>query len=194
MLYNLFESVRIASILLTPFMPETAALILSRLGTDKTGWDDAVWGGLPQEFTTEQHDSLFPRIDVETEMAYLSEMTAPKPAMKKPELAPTIGIEQFAASELRAAKVLSCEKIEKSDKLLKLTVDLGWETRQVVSGIANFYTPDQLVGKTVVLVANLAPAKLRGVESNGMILAADAGKEVRVVFLPDDIPAGSKIR
>ena len=106
-----------------------------------------------------------------------------------------IGIDDFAKVELRAAKILACEPVKKSKKLLKLTLDDGEGERTVASGISQYYKPDELVGKTIVLVANLKPAKLCGVESNGMILAADCGEDdVKVLFLDDSIPAGSRIR
>ena len=104
-----------------------------------------------------------------------------------------IGIEDFMGVELRSAKILECEKVPKAKKLLKLKVDLGYEQRQVVSGIAKWYAPEDLIGKKIILVANLAPATLCGIESNGMILAS--GEEtVRVVFLAEDTPLGERIR
>ncbi len=193
-MYNLFEAVRVSGTMLIPFMPDTAKQILSNLGVLNAVWDDAEWGKLPADLSVSVHDALFPRIDVETELEYLETAFAPKPKMERPELSETIDIEKFAAVELRAGKILECVKVEKSDKLLKLQVDLGWETRQVVSGIAKWYKPEDLIGKTVIVVENLAPVKLRGELSCGMILAADNGDEANVVFLPDEIPAGAKIR
>jgi len=114
---------------------------------------------------------------------------AEKKAEKAKEL---IGIEDFAKVELTVGKILTCEKVEKSDKLLKLTVDIG-ETRQVVSGIAKWYAPEDLIGKKIILVSNLRPAVLRGVESNGMILASGED-DVKVVFIDDSVPVGSKVR
>ena len=114
---------------------------------------------------------------------------AEKKAEKAKEL---IGIDDFAKVELTVGKILTCEKVEKSDKLLKLTVDIG-ETRQVVSGIAKWYAPEALIGKKIILVSNLRPAVLRGVESNGMILASGED-DVKVVFIDDSVPVGSKVR
>ena len=111
---------------------------------------------------------------------------------EKPEGLAMIGIEDFAKVELRAAKILACEPVKKAKKLLKLTLDDGCGERTVASGIAKYYKPDELIGKTVVLVANLKPAVLCGVESNGMILAAVSGDDVKVVFL-DGVEPGSKI-
>ena len=114
-------------------------------------------------------------------------------ATEKPEGCAIIGIDDFMRVELRTAKILECEAVPKAKKLLKLKVDLGYETRQVVSGIAKFYRPDDLIGKKVILVSNLRPATLCGIESNGMILAS--GEErVRVVFLSDDTPLGERVR
>ena len=109
------------------------------------------------------------------------------------ESLPQIGIEDFGKIELRCAKVIECDKVKKSKKLLRLTVDLGFERRQVVSGIAQFYDPEDMIGRRVVLVSNLAPAKLCGIDSEGMILAA-GDDSIDVVFLPDDVPLGSRIR
>ena len=136
--------------------------------------------------------------DVEKEIEELnkiigSQKEEPKAEKKeKPEGLAMIGIEDFAKVELRAAKILACEPVKKAKKLLKLTLDDGYEERTVASGIAKYYKPEELIGKTVVLVANLKPAVLRGVESNGMILAAVSGEDVKVIFL-DGVEPGSKI-
>jgi methionyl-tRNA synthetase len=134
---------------------------------------------------------------MEKTLAEIAEEQAKKTAVKeKAENVATvaqIGIEDFAKVELTAAKILDCEAVPKAKKLLKLTLDDGNGTRTVASGIAKFYTPDELKGKTVILVSNLKPAKLCGIESQGMILAADCGEDVKVIFL-EDVPAGSKIR
>ncbi len=203
-LYNLLEAIRWGAVMLTPFIPATAEEILAELGTDKTTFDTI--GGLEQ-FSgmlpgTETGDSkvLFARVDEEKELARFEEerqaMIAAAKAEEKPEKpegCALIGIEDFMNVELRTAKVIACEPIPKAKKLLKLQLDLGYEQRQVVSGIAKWYTPDQLIGKKLIVVANLHPAKLCGVESNGMVLAS--GEEtVRVVFLSDDTPLGERIR
>ncbi len=116
--------------------------------------------------------------------------TNPQP----PENVEIISIDDFAKVELRVALVTDCEKVEKAKKLLKLQLDLGYEKRQIVSGIAEWYSPEDLIGKKVIVVANLKPAKLRGVESQGMLLAADVGDEAVVVFAPDKAEPGSKVR
>ena len=195
-LYNLLECIRIGTILLWPMMPSTCEKVWVQLATDKTTYDALSFGLLESGKPLCDGEMLFARIDEAKFMAdlekELAEKEPPKPA--KPVLAEQINIDAFASVELRAGKILSAEKVEKSDKLLKFQIDLGWETRQIVSGIAKWYKPEEMVGKTVIVVANLAPAKLRGVESNGMLLAADVGDEAKVVFLPDDVPAGAKIR
>ena len=205
-LYNLCECRRIVSILITPFMPETAPKIQAQIGAgaDVCNWDSAdQWGLLPADAVVSKGETLFPRIDVAKEIAELDEILIQKPAEKKAE-APKreqpvegvamIGIDDFAKVELRVAEIVACEPVKRAKKLLKLTLNDGQGQRVVASGIAKYYTPDQLVGRHVVLVANLKPAVLCGVESCGMILAADcAGGDVKVIFV-DEIPAGSKIR
>nr|WP_317413264.1 methionine--tRNA ligase [uncultured Solibaculum sp.] len=211
-LYNLAECIRIAGILITPFMPSTSPKILAALGLgeDELCWDKAdKWGVLPTEATFHKGENLFPRIDMAKEIAELEALTGvhtggnalaetPKAEKKKEQPKETpqgvISIDDFAKVQLKAAKIVSCEPVPKSDKLLKLQLDDGIGGRQVVSGIAQWYAPDQMVGKTVAVVANLKPAKLRGVVSEGMILAATVGDSARVLFLDDDVPAGSEIR
>lgn len=203
---HLCEALRIVSVLLTPFMPNTTPKIQAQLGVaaDNCTYERAgTFGRFPAGCTVTKGETLFPRIDVEKEIEELNKLIPSPNAGKadenkvKEELAGVaqIGIEDFAKVELRAAKIMNCEKIKRAKKLLQLTLDDGTgEPRTVCSGIAQWYTPEDLIGKTVVVVANLKPAKLCGVESQGMILAADAGEnDVKVVFL-NDVPAGSKIR
>ena len=204
-LYNLMEAIRQGAVMLTPFIPATAKEILDELNTDRRDFASlATFGGM--EAGREVCDSkvLFARIDEEKKLAEFEEerkaLIAAAEAeakanapVEKPEGCALIGIEDFMNVELRTAKVLSCEKVPKAKKLLKLQVDLGYEQRQVVSGIAKWYEPDQLIGKKIILVANLKPATLCGIESNGMILAS--GEEtVRVVFLAEDTPLGERVR
>ena len=202
-LYNLCETLRIISILLAPFLPETAPKIQKQLGVpaEKLTYASAAqWGAVPAYANVTKGESLFPRIDVDREIEELNRLI-PNPAAKKSEAplqAPAgtaqITIDDFAKVDLRAAKITACEPVRRSKKLLKLTLDDGAAGRTVVSGISPWYRPEDLVGHTVALVANLKPAKLCGVESQGMILAADAdGGRASVVFL-DGAPAGSKIR
>ena len=193
-LYNLLECIRIGAVLLTPFMPETSAKIFDLLGTEKRTFDDVQFGALEYGVKITDGDALFNRVDEEKMMQALkddAERSMPK--IQKPEPVEQIGIEDFMGVELRTAQIIECEPVPKSDKLLKLQVDLGYEKRQVVSGIAKFYKPNDLIGKKIILVANLKPVKLRGVESNGMILASGE-EEVRVIFLDPETPLGERIR
>jgi len=205
---NLLESIRIAGILLSPFMPQTAPKIFEQLGIsgDITCWQSAkTFGLLPQNPKINRGDAMFPRIDLEKELNELEALGGPgkeaedtlkAQAAKKPEgVVSLVDIADFAKIELKAAKIIACEAVPKSDKLLKIRIDDGTGTRQVVSGIHEWYKPDDLIGRKIILVANLKPAKIRGVESNGMLLAADMpGNEARVVFVDDHVPAGAKIR
>lgn len=201
-LYNLLDTIRIISTLLSAFMPTTMPSIWEQIGASKedVSYENAAkFGVLPLDVTVKKGEVLFPRIDVDKEIEELNALIAknqPKETAKpKIEGLAQIGIDDFAKVELRAAKILACETVKKSKKLLKLTLDDGEGERTVASGISQYYKPDELVGKTIVLVANLKPAKLCGVESNGMILAADCGEDdVKVLFLDDSIPAGSRIR
>ena len=196
-IYNLLESIRVAAVLLAPFIPATTDSIFSQIGTDVTSYESiATFGGLVAGTSVGEAKTLFARIDAEKFMAEReAERKAKEEAEKKPEKPEgiaEIAFDDFAKVELRTAQIIACEPIPKAKKLLKLQVDLGYEKRQVVSGIAKFYTPEQLVGKKIVLVANLAPVKLCGVESAGMLLAS--GEEtVRVVFLDEATPLGERI-
>jgi len=200
-LYNLLEAIRWGAVLLTPFIPATAEEILRQLGTDRTTYDTvgsvAQFGGMTAGASVADSVVLFARIDEQKKMAELEAERAAQMAAEavpeKPEGCALIGIEDFMGVELRTAKILSCEKVKKAKKLLCLQLDLGYERRQVLSGIAAFYTPEELVGKKVIVVANLKPATLCGMESQGMILASGEEK-VRVVFLAEDTPLGERVR
>ncbi len=193
-LYNLLECIRLLGVMLSPVIPESAASIAKQLCSDNSG----LAFGAVSEFTVGEPSPLFARLDLEKVMA---EIEAEKEKAAKTENAENvvtmeqIGIEDFAKIELRAAKIIACEPIAKAKKLLKLTLDDGsGKERTVASGIAKYYKPEELTGHTVIVVANLKPAKLCGVESNGMILAADCAEDdVKVLFI-DNVPAGSKIR
>ncbi len=195
-LYNLLEAIRIASILLTPIIPNTCEEIFKQINTDKVSYQELEFGKLEYGKTSGESKILFTRID---EKKLLEEIEAERQAkieaekkVKKPEGCAIITIDKFMDVELRTAEILECEKVPKAKKLLKLKVDLGYETRQIVSGIAKFYEPQDLIGKKVVIVANLAPAKLCGIESEGMLLAS--GEEtVRVIFLDKDTPNGERV-
>lgn len=195
-LYNLLESIRVAAILLTPAIPATCASIFTQLGTDKTGYDSLTsFGALEPGKPMGEAVMLFSRIDEKKMLEEIAADSATKASAvpEKPEGIAQIGIDDFMSVELRSAQVTACEKIPKAKKLLKLELDLGYEKRQVVSGIAAFYSPQDLIGKKIIVVANLKPAKLCGVESNGMILASGE-EQVRVVFLSEDTPLGERIR
>ena len=236
-MYNLAESLRIVSILIQPFMPETPAKLWEQLGipgNTAVTWDSAKqWGGYPAVAVVKKAEALFPRIDIKKELEELEAISAKgrndagsgghangthgvsedsykgadskkadkciaagddKTGKSKADTAGGfITIEDFAKLDLRVAKVLEAEKIEGSDKLLKLKLELGSETRQVVSGIAKHYAPESLIGKSVILVANLKPVKLKGVESQGMILAASNDSGLVIATLDGAIESGSKV-
>ncbi|MBQ7007833.1 MAG: methionine--tRNA ligase [Ruminococcus sp.] len=202
-LYNLLEVVRISTTLLYPFMPSTMPKVWEQIGlsADNATYDNAgSFNVLPADVTVCKGDVLFPRIDAEKEIEELNAIISanlPKEEAPAEEivLEPEISIEDFAKVELRVGKVTACEKVKKSSKLLCLQVDDGMGGRQIVSGIAKWYKPDDLIGKKVQFVANLKPVKLCGVESNGMICAAETTDgDVKVIFVDDSLPAGSKIR
>ena len=196
-IYNLLETIRVGAVLLAPYIPASAEKIFAQLGTDKTDLVTAEsFGALEAEKPLGEAYTLFARIDekkfledMEAKMKAAAEAAAPVPV---PEREPEIGIEDFGKVELRVAQILAAEPIPKAKKLLKLQVDLGFERRQVVSGIAKFYTPDELIGKKVCLVSNLKPCKLCGVDSFGMLLASGE-EEVKVVFLDPSAKNGDRI-
>ncbi|MGN0586696.1 MAG: methionine--tRNA ligase [Oscillospiraceae bacterium] len=204
-LYNLLETIRITTTLLSAFMPTTMPKAWEQIGAseaDVTYENAGKFGVLPANVTVHKGDVLFPRIDVDKEIDELNALiaaNAPKEEkdVDKANLVPisdTISIDDFGKIDLRVAEVKECEKVPKAKKLLKLQLDDGFGTRQVVSGIAKWYAPEDLIGKKIIVVANLAPAKLCGVESQGMIVAADVGEDARVIFVDKDIPNGSKLR
>ncbi len=197
-LYNLLETIRTAAVLLTPFIPTTAENIFGQLATDRRDYDSIeTFGVLESGKPVGEPAVLFARLDEEkiladVEAKHAAAVAAAKP-VEKPEAVPEIGIDAFMGVELRTAQIIACEKIPKAKKLLKLQLDLGYEKRQVVSGIAKFYEPADLIGKKVIVVANLAPAKLCGEESFGMILASGE-EQIRVVFLDPETPLGERVR
>ena len=205
-MYNLLESIRICSLLLTPFMPDTAAKITAQVGSDKNTWDDTVWGGLPKEAQVVSGENLFPRIDLAKE---LEELAAIETELKKKEAGPAaveteplseefVEFDNFVKMDLRAVKVKACENVKKSKKLLRFTLDDGTGTdRQILSGIAEFYKPEELVGKTLAAIVNLPPRKMMGLDSCGMLFSAvhkeNEEEKLELLILSDTIPAGSKI-
>ena len=207
-LYNLLETIRWGAILLTPFIPASAEEILRELNTEATTLDTIgtleQFGGIAAGSEVLDSKVLFARVDEAKELAafeaerqrMIAEAQAAEKAAQppeKPEGCAIIGIEDFMGVELRTAKVIACENVPKAKKLLKLQLDLGYEQRQVVSGIAKFYKPEDMIGKKVIVVANLKPATLCGIESNGMILAS--GEErIRVIFLDPETSLGERVR
>ncbi|NLP25831.1 MAG: methionine--tRNA ligase subunit beta, partial [Clostridiales bacterium] len=203
-LYNLLETIRIVAVFLNPVMPNTTVEIWRQIGADSdaTSWKSSEkFGVLPEDVTVAKGDVIFPRIDLDKEIDELNAVLASQNPVATEEvkqeivLEPEITIDDFMKIELRVAKVISCEKVKKSDKLLCLQLDDGMGGRQVVSGIAMSYEPEELIGKKVMLVANLKPIKLRSVDSFGMICATDmADGGVKVMFVDDDVEVGTKIR
>ncbi len=206
-LWNIASSVRVVAILLAPFMPATAKKIWETMGLSALGAFDAQtladahkpWGVLDRPITVVKAEGLFPRIEATDEGRGTKDEgrnnTKEKKQMEeiKPGVA-LLDIADFAKVELRVAQVLEAERVEKTDKLLKLKVTLGEEERQIVAGIAQHYAPEELVGKKIVIVANLKPAKLRGIESQGMLLAASDEETVSILTPLKDVAVGSKVK
>ena len=201
-LYNLIESLRISSVLLSAFLPDTSAKINAQINATNTSYDSvSSFNGTVVGTKVQKGEAIFPRIDVDKKIAELeairaAEMAKNAPAkVKMTPLKEEITIEDFEKIDLRVVKVLACEPVKKAKKLLKLTVDLNGEERQVVSGIAVHYKPEELVGKYVVLVANLKPVTLRGELSQGMILAASTDDDsILSIVNPGELPTGSIVR
>jgi methionyl-tRNA synthetase len=184
-LYHLLETVRIAALLLSPAMPLAPGKVWAQIGADPAQnqtWDDLKWGGTLPGAQVRKGENLFPRILWDEQ-----EPEKPLPVEK------TVSINDFKQTRLKVARVTACEKVEKTDKLLKLTVDLGEEARTIVSGIAQYYEPDALIGKHIVVAANLAPVKLRGIVSQGMILTAGDDRHLEVLTVSGHIPPGTEI-
>ena len=200
-LYNLLETLRFVSVMISPFLTETSVKIYAQLNTKVTTWESLKeFNGTVAGDKVVKGDVIFPRIDVEEKLA---ELEALKPAPVKPAneelvknpIKEEITIDDFDKIDLRVVKVLECEPVKKAKKLLKLKVDLGGEERQVISGIAQYYKPEELVGKYVVLVANLKPVKLRGELSQGMILAAAPSDDSELLLVnPGEMLTGSQVR
>ncbi|SEJ56250.1 methionyl-tRNA synthetase [Propionispira arboris] len=203
-LYNLIESLRIISVLISPFMPVTAPKIWNQLGLtqkfkDVQLHDIKTWGQTPSAIHMGVPEQIFPRIEIEPAASIaVTEKMADVPVKAKlatvesKDIPTEITIDDFAKMDLRVVKVLAAEPVKKTEKLLMLTVDLGGEQRTIISGIAKHYAPEDLIGKNVVMIINLKPAKIRGVISHGMVLAASAGDELKVIAV--DMPVGSKVK
>ena len=197
-LYHLCEGMRFVSLMVEPVIPIAAEKIWAQLGLvdfEKANYKNLVWGGIADGTKVAKGMPIFPRIEVEKEDLKAEVKSERKFNVKKTENdtnVPLITMDDFLKTELRVAEILTAEKIEKSEKLIKLTVSLGEEIRTVVSGIAKYYKPEELVGKHVIFIANLKPAKLMGIESQGMVLAASKDNDLVLPFV--DMPAGSRVK
>ena len=206
-MYNLLEVLRISAILLTPFMPDSAAEILRQIGACDacSTWESAAqYGSLPAGVTVVRGDNLFPRVDAAKALEELDKAAeeAKKAALPdlevEPQLTEKVDFDTFCKSDFRAVKVKDCQPVKKSNKLLRFTLDDGTGTdRQILSGIAMYYKPEELVGKTLVAIVNLPPRKMMGLESNGMLISAvhtEKGEErLNLLMIDDKIPAGAKM-
>ena len=206
-MYNLLEVLRISAILLTPFMPDSAAEILRQIGACEacSTWEIAAqYGSLPAGVTVVRGDNLFPRVDAAKALEELDKAAeeAKKAALPdlevEPQLTEKVDFDTFCKSDFRAVKVKDCQPVKKSNKLLRFTLDDGTGTdRQILSGIAMYYKPEELVGKTLVAIVNLPPRKMMGLESNGMLISAvhtEKGEErLNLLMIDDKIPAGAKM-
>ncbi|MCZ4249797.1 methionine--tRNA ligase [Bacillus amyloliquefaciens] len=204
-MYHLAESLRISAVLLQPFLTQTPEKMFAQLGVEDQSlkaWDSIQTFGQLKNTKVKKGEPLFPRLEAEEEVAYIKQKmqgTAPVKEEKaeepqEVERLPEITFDQFMDTELRVAEVLSAEPVKKADRLLKLQIDLGFEQRQVVSGIAKHYTPDQLVGMKIICVTNLKPVKLRGELSQGMILAGESDGVLKVVAVDQSLPKGTRIK
>ena len=211
-MHHLAESIRVISVLIDPFLPNTSRKIRLQLGIgdDEVSWQDAGRFDMMEGKKVQKGDPIFPRLDIEKEIAELEAMTAASMAAAKakaekdaaasasgekkefPEFKQEITIEDFEKIDLRVGEVVSCEKHPKADKLLVLQVRIGDETRQIVSGVAKYYRPEEMLGRHVIVVANLKPIKLRGQESKGMILFADSGERLEIVTT--EAPDGNQVK
>ena len=196
-LYTLAEGLRIVAVYIYPFMPETGQEIWNQLGIkdkiENCNFKESIkWGGLKDGIEIKIGRQLFPR--VEEKMESVDKVTATESAVAAAEVRQLIGIDEFAKVDLRVGEIKQAELVEKSKKLLKLKVDIGTEERQVVAGIAEHYKPEELIGKKILLVANLKPAKLMGIESQGMVLAAGGDGRLVVIGFDGEVKSGTKVK
>lgn len=210
-MYNLAETLRIVAILIAPFIPSTSPKIFTQLGLtvpEEFLLAEAVWGGIADGTKVQKGEPLYPRIEVTEDGATIiggkrfehkpEAVPAPKaeakPAAKAEEIKPEISIDDFGKLDLRVAEIIAAERVPKTDKLMKLQVKIGEEERTIVSGIAQYYEAEQLIGRNVIVIANLKPAKLRGIESRGMLLAASDGNGNLVLADAPGIASGSRVK
>ena len=209
-MYNLAETLRIVAILIAPFIPCTSPKIYTQLGLnvpEEFLLADAVWGGIADGTKVQKGEPLYPRIEVTEDGATIiggkrfehkpepaAVKAEAKPAVKTEEIKPEITIDDFGKLDLRVAQIVAAERVPKTDKLMKLQVKIGEEERTIVSGIAQHYEAEQLIGRNVIVIANLKPAKLRGIESRGMLLAASDGNGNLVLADAPGIASGSRVK
>jgi len=224
-LYNLLETIRVVTVMITPAMPELPAKVWAQTGADaaaNTAWTATKWGQTQAGQKVSKGAALFPRIEYKEEKANMTEAAAKAGGVNttangdvtangktteqvsvqvtgnannaNAEGKAEITIEDFAKIDLRVAEVLACEKVENTEKLLKLEIKIGDEVRTIVSGIAKHYTPEEMVGKKVIVVANLKPTKLRGILSKGMLLAASNEDTLEVLTVEKELPTGSRVK
>jgi len=198
---HLAESLRQTAVLLQPFLTQTPKKIFTQLNVLEerlTSWESLeTFGGIPEGTKVQKGEPIFPRLEVEEEVAFIKEKMQGSPAPvveEKPETLPEITIDDFMKVELRVAEVIHAEPVKKADKLLKLQLDLGYEKRQVVSGIAQHYKPEELVGQRVICVTNLKPVKLRGELSEGMILAGSKDGDLSLATIAESLPLGARVK
>ena len=200
-MYNLLEALRVSLIMLTPFIPQSCEKAFAQIGAagEAVSWEKAgEYGVLPANVTVHKGETLFPRIDMAKALEELEKREHANDAPKAKPVLPDVSIDEFARCDMRVCKVLTCEAVKKSEKLLKFTLDDGSGTpRQILSGIHKFYEPEELVGKTVVAILNLPPRKMMGQMSNGMLLSAvrevNGQEELHLIMLDDSVPAGSQL-
>jgi len=196
-MYNAAESLRILGILLFPFMPKSCESLMLQLGVEKTIGEQGMrsldnWGSLLSGIKTQKAKQLFPRIEDKQAAKILAELETPKNSSK--DDSGKITIDEFMKVDLRTGKILEAEKVKKSKKLIQLKVDIGTETRQILAGIAESYEPENLIGRTVIIVANLKPAKLMGIESQGMVLAASSEETILLAGFDQEPGQGVQVR
>jgi methionyl-tRNA synthetase len=193
-LYNLLETVRVTVTLLKPFMPESCDKIFAQIGAapDQVTWDSAArFGLLNPRASVQKGEAVFPRIDMNKELEALEALNAP---VEEQEELPSVTIDEFAKVRMTVCRVLSCENVKKSDKLLRFDLDDGsGKVRRILSGIAKYYKAEELVGKTVLACTNLPPRKMMGELSCGMLLSVEKGDKLQLIILPDDMPVGGTV-
>ena len=193
-MYNLAEAIRFIASLISPFMPETGEKIANQLGFSDLAFDSLTFGNLPDGTKINEATPLFVRIDAEKKIEELeAEFAVPEEKIEIEPFSENIEFEKFLKLDIRVGKVLECENVPKSNKLLRFTLEVGSETRQILSGIAKYYKPEDLIGKNLLFIANLPPRKMMGYDSCGMILSAEHDGKLVVTTVDGDIQSGAKI-